>query len=155
MLVVNLAGEIVAANLRATKLYGYSREHLIGRVVESLIPARLRDRHRQHRQNFFANPEKQAMQVIEIFAVRSDASEIPVDVSLSLLTIGTETFSITAVRDATERRRLKELKRGEACCAQEKESEERFRLAAQAGKMYAYEWDDSNRFTGLFGPRNK
>ena len=141
MVVVNRAGEIVAANLQAQKLYGYSREHLIGRVVESLIPARLRDRHRQHRENFFANPEKQAMQVIEIFAVRSDASEIPVDVSLSLLTIGTETFSITAVRDATERRRLQELKRGEAVLCEKNESEERFRLAAQAGKMYAYEWD--------------
>ena len=90
MLVVNRTGEVVAANQQATKLYGYSREHLIGMVVESLIPARLRDRHRQHRENFFANPETQAIQVLEIFAVRSDASEIPVDVSLKLLTIGTE-----------------------------------------------------------------
>jgi PAS domain S-box-containing protein len=141
MLVVNRTGEIVAANQQATKLYGYSREHLIGRVVESLIPARLRDRHRQHRETFFANPEKQAMQVIEIFAVRSDASEIPVDVSLRLLTIGTETFAISAVRDATELRRLEELKRAEAVLRETDESEERFRLAAQAGKMYAYEWD--------------
>jgi PAS domain S-box-containing protein len=141
MLVVNRTGEIVAANQQATKLYGYSREHLIGRVVESLIPARVRDRHRQHRENFFANPEKQAMQVIEIFAVRSDASEIPVDVSLSLLTIGTETFAISAVRDATERRRLEELKRAEAVLRETDKSEERFRLAAQAGRMYAYEWD--------------
>ena len=138
MVVVNRAGEIVAANPQAQKLYGYSREHLIGRVVESLIPARLRDRHRQHRQNFFANPETQARQVLEIFAVRSDASEIPVDVSLSLLTIGTETFAISAIRDATERRRIEELKRAEAVL---RESGERFRLAAQAGKMYAYEWD--------------
>ena len=137
MLVVNRTGEIVAANQEATKLYGYCREHLIGRVVESLIPARLRDRHRQHRENFFANPETQAMQVIEIFAVRSDASEIPVDVSLRLLTIGTETFAISAVRDATARVRAEELKRAEAVL----ESGERFRLAAQAGKMYAYEWD--------------
>ena len=141
MLVVNRAGEIVAANQQATKLYGYSREHLIGRVVESLIPARLRDRHRQHRENFFANPEKQAMQVIEIFAMRGDASEIPVDVSLRLLTIGTETFAISAVRDATERRRLEGLKREEAVLREKNDSEERFRLAAQAGKMYAYEWD--------------
>jgi PAS domain S-box-containing protein len=110
MLVVNRKGEIVAANQEATKLYGYSREHLIGRMVESLIPARLRDRHRQHRENFFAIPEMQTMQVIEIFAVRSDASEIPVDVSLRLLTIGTETFAISAIRDATERRRIEGLK---------------------------------------------
>ena len=141
MLVVNRTGEVVAANQQATKLYGYSREHLIGMVVESLIPARLRDRHRQHRENFFANPETQAIQVLEIFAVRSDASEIPVDVSLKLLTIGTETFAISAVRDATEHRRLEELKRAEAVLREKNESEERFRLAAQAGKMYAYEWD--------------
>jgi PAS domain S-box-containing protein len=141
MLVVNRTGEIVAANQQATNLYGYSREHLIGRVAESLIPARLRDRHRQHRENFFANPEMPTMQAIEIVAVRSDASEIPVDVSLSLLTIGTETFAISAVRDATERRRLEELKRAEAVLREKNKSEERFRLAAQAGKMYAYEWD--------------
>src|ERR1700687_51658 len=113
MLVVNRAGEIVAANLQAQKFYGYSRERLIGSVVESLIPARLRDRHRQHRENFFANPETQFMQVLEIFAVRSDASEIPVDVSLSLLTIGSETFAISAIRDAAERVRAEELKRAE------------------------------------------
>jgi len=132
MLVVNRTGEIVAANQQATKLYGYSREHLIGRVVESLIPARLRDRHRQHRENFFANPEMQATQVIEIFAVRSDASEIPVDVSLGLLTIGTETFAISAVRDATGRVRAEELKRSEAIL---RESEERFRLVADTAPV--------------------
>src|SRR6516225_6498395 len=56
MLVVNRAGEILAANLQAEKLYGLSREQLIGRVVESLLPVRFRDRHRQHRERFLANP---------------------------------------------------------------------------------------------------
>jgi PAS domain S-box-containing protein len=127
MLVVNREGEIVAANLQAQKFYGCSREHLIGSVVESLIPARLRDRHRRHRENFFANPETQTIQVLEIFAVRSDASEIPVDVSLSHLTIGTETFVISAIRDATERRRIDELKRTEAVLRETRESENRYR----------------------------
>ena len=53
MLVVNRAGEILAANLQAEKLYGFSREQLIGRVVESLFPARFRERHRQHREHFW------------------------------------------------------------------------------------------------------
>jgi PAS domain S-box-containing protein len=127
MLVVNRAGEIVATNLQAQKFYGYSREHLIGSVVESLIPARLRDRHRQHREDLFANPETQAMRVLEIFAVRGDASEVPVDVSLSHLTIGTETFVISAIHDATERRRIDELKRAEAVLRETRESEELYR----------------------------
>jgi PAS domain S-box-containing protein len=136
MLVVNRGGEIVAANQEATKLYGCSREHLIGRVVESLIPARLCDRHRQHRENFFANPETQAIQVLEIFAVRSDASEIPVDVSLNLLTIGTETFAICAIRDTTARVRAEELKRSETIL---RESEERFRLVADTAPVLIWQ----------------
>jgi PAS domain S-box-containing protein len=63
MLVVTRAGEILAANLQAEKLYGFSREQLIGKVVDSLIPERFRDRHRQRREPFLANPEIQFMQV--------------------------------------------------------------------------------------------
>jgi len=136
MLVVNRAGEIVAANLQAQKLYRYSREHLIGRVVESLIPARLRERHRQHRENFFANPETQFMRVLEIFAKRSDATEFPVDVSLSRLMIGSETFAISTIRDTTERRRTEELKRSEVVS---RESEERFRLLADTAPVLIWE----------------
>jgi PAS domain S-box-containing protein len=136
MLVVNRAGEVVAANQQAQKLYRYGREHLIGRVVESLIPARLRDRHRQHRENFFANPETRFMQVSDIFAERSDGSEIPVDVSLSRLPIGSETFAITAIRDTTERVRAEELKRLEAVLQQ---SEERFRMLADSSPVLIWQ----------------
>ncbi len=64
---------------------------------------------------------------MEIFAVRSDASEIPVDVSLSLLTIGTETFAISAIRDATDRVRADELKRSESVSRKLIEAQERER----------------------------
>jgi PAS domain S-box-containing protein len=77
----------------------------------------------------------QAKQVLEIFALRSDASEIPVDVSLSLLTIGSETFAISATRDATERRRIEELKRAEAVLRETRESEQRFRLIADTAPV--------------------
>jgi PAS domain S-box-containing protein len=132
LLVVNRAGEILAANLQAEKLYGLSREQLIGRVVESLIPERFRDRHRLHRERFFGNPEAQFMKVPEIFALRSDTNELPVDVSLSRLTIGTETFAVSAIRDATERVRAEELKRSEVVL---RESEERFRLVADTAPV--------------------
>jgi len=77
MLIVNRAGEVVGANVQAEKLYGFSREQLIGRAVESLLPARFRERHRQHREHFLANPETQFMQVPEILALRSNTTEFP------------------------------------------------------------------------------
>ena len=136
MFVVNRAGEILAANLQAERLYGFSREQLIGRVVESLLPAGFRERHRQHREHFMANPETQFMQVPGIFALRSDSSEFPVDVSLSRLTIGSETFAISAIRDTTERLRMEELKRSEAVL---RESEEHFRLLADTAPVLIWQ----------------
>jgi PAS domain S-box-containing protein len=132
MLVVKRAGEIVAANRQAQKLFRYSHEHLIGSVVESLIPSRLRDRHRQHRENFFADLEIQSMQMLEIFAEHSDASEFPLEVSLNRLTIGSETFAISVIRDATERARTEELKSSEAVL---RGSEERFRFLADSAPV--------------------
>jgi PAS domain S-box-containing protein len=75
---------------------------------------------------------KTSSPVLEISAVRSDASEIPVDVSLSLLTIASETFAISVIRDATERVRAEELKRSATIL---RESEERFRLVADTAPV--------------------
>ena len=136
MLVVNRAGEILAANLQTEKLFGLSREQLIGRVVESLLPVRFRDRHRQHRERFLANPETQFIQVPGIFGVRSDTSEFPADVNLSRLTVGSETLAISAIRDATERLRMEELKRSEAVL---RESEEHFRLLADTAPVLIWQ----------------
>ena len=136
LLVVNRPGKIVAANLQAEKLFRLVREQLIGVVVESLLPVRFRERHRQHRENFLANPEAQFMQVPDIVALRSDASELPVDISLSRLNIGSESFAISAIRDATERLRVEELKRSEAIL---RESEERFRSLADTAPVLIWQ----------------
>jgi PAS domain S-box-containing protein len=105
-------------------------------VVESLLPVRFRDRHRQHRERFLANPETQFMQVPGIFGVRGDTSEFPVDVNLSRLTVGSKTFAISAIRDATERLRMEELKRSEAVL---RESEEHFRLLADTAPVLIWQ----------------
>jgi len=114
VLVVNRAGEIVVANVRAEKLFGYSHNELIGRSVESLIPPRLRAEHPQHRENFFGAPRVRPMNMgLELFALRKDATEVPVEISLSPLTTESDTFVISAIRDVTDRRRTEELKASE------------------------------------------
>jgi PAS domain S-box-containing protein len=135
-LVVNRAGEIVVANVQAEKLFGYSREELIGWSVESLIPPRLRVEHPQHRGNFFGDSRVRPMGVgLELFVLRGDGAEVPVDISLSPLTNEAGTFVVSAIRDATDRRRTEEQKMSEAVLRETRESEQRFRLIADTAPV--------------------
>jgi|SRR5208337_860527 len=139
MLVVNRAGEIVVANLQAEKLFEYEREELIGRSVESLIPPRLRAEHPQDRRNFFGDPPVRPTGMgFELFVLRKDGTEVPVEISLSPLTNEAGDFVVSAIRDATDRRRTEGLKILDAVLRETRESEERFSLIAD--KASAFIW---------------
>ncbi len=109
MLIVDSEGEIVLANPTAERLLGYSGAQLTGRAVESLIPEGLRERHQLHRANFMQASQARPMGVgLELFARRSDGSEVPVDISLSPLSTDDGVFVLLAIRDVSERRRAEE-----------------------------------------------
>ena len=136
MMVVNRAGRIVLANLQAEKLFGYTREQLVGKSVEALIPPRFCTEHPQHREDFFGDPRVRPTGMgLELFALRGDGTEVPVDINLSPLTNGAGTFVVSAIRDATEHRRTEELRRAETVLRETRESEERFELIANTATV--------------------
>jgi len=109
MLVVNLEGEVLLANPAAEKLFEHSGDEFMGRTVESLIPERLRQRHKLYRASFVSDPRARPMGAgLELFALRSDGSEVPVDISLSPLTTEHGDHILVVIRDITERKRAED-----------------------------------------------
>ena len=105
MVIVDKGGMITLVNAQTEKLFGYLRSELIGMSVESLIPTRYRDHHPRHREGFVATPLARPMGVgLELFGMRKDGSEFPVEISLSPLTTEEGTFFISTVRDVSERK---------------------------------------------------
>lgn len=109
MLVVNTKGHIVLANSQSEKLFGYTREQLLTFAIENLIPQRYRGAHSDHRDDFFSDPRVRPMGVgLELFGLRNDGQEFPVEISLSPLRTENGTYVMAAIRDITDRKHSEE-----------------------------------------------
>lgn len=102
----NPGGEIVMINQFALQQFGYQRAELIGRKVEVLIPARVRQAHVGHRENYIENnPHSRPMGIgLDLSAQKKDGTEFPVEVSLSLYSTAEGQFSIAFVNDISMRK---------------------------------------------------
>ncbi len=105
MVVADPTGLIAFVNAQAERLFGYARTELIGQPVETLIPQRFRHQHVQHRAGYVDAPKVRSMgSGRELFGIRKDGSEFPVEVSLSPVATEDGVLVSSAIRDITERR---------------------------------------------------
>jgi PAS domain S-box-containing protein len=126
-------GRIVFVNAYLERLFGYSRDELLGRSVEVLVPERFRSRHAAFRQSFYEHPEQKPMGMgRDLCALRKNGEEIPVEIALSPIRVNENSYVLAAMADISERKRAEDSLR---------QSEARLNLALSAAKAGTWDWD--------------
>ena len=99
-------GRIIWVNANTEGMFGYSRDELINKELEILVPDRFRTRHPEHRATYYADPDIRPMGVgRDVWARRKDGVEIPVEINLSPVEISGNTLVWSAIRNTSDRER--------------------------------------------------
>jgi PAS domain S-box-containing protein len=110
IVVVDRGGTIVIVNSQTERMFGYSRDELIGNKIELLVPLGSREHHGRDRAAYAADPRTRPMGAGRALTGRAkNGSEFPVEISLSPLVTDQESLVMSIVRDITDRRRAEEL----------------------------------------------
>ena len=113
MLITDASGRITLANGEAVRLFGYSREELVGDTVEKLVPQRHRLQHPRYRDAYAQQPRVREMGAnLELEAVRRDGTEFPVEISLSPIVTEEGLLVSSTIRDVSRRKQAERKFRG-------------------------------------------
>jgi PAS domain S-box-containing protein len=105
ILIADQQGAIVSVNDFALVQFGYERAELIGQKIELLIPKRYAEKHVDHRERYGRNAHSRPMGTgMDLFAIKKDNTEFPVEVCLSPYDRGNEKFAIAFISDISIRK---------------------------------------------------
>jgi len=106
VLLVGVEGRILLVNAQTEAMFGHGRRELLGQPVEMLVPTRFRGQHPLHRSAFFAAPTTRAMGAgRDLFGLRQDGSELPIEIGLNPIHTAEGSFVLAAIIDITQRKR--------------------------------------------------
>ena len=109
IIAVDQSGTILRVNSQTLQMFGYEREELIGKKIETLVPEGQRARHHEHRQEFAERPKIRRMGAgLELRGTRRDGSEFPVEISLSPVQTEQGMLVLSAIRDVSDHKRLED-----------------------------------------------
>ncbi len=108
VVVVDTSGRIVDVNAQASGLFGYSRDELLGDLVEILLPQGVRDRHVSERDRYVRSPRVRPISDgLDLSGRHKDGREFPVEISLAPHQSPEGLLLVSTIRGVAAHRRVR------------------------------------------------
>jgi len=109
LVMVDSSGTIVFVNSQTSRLFGYAPQELLNQKIEILLPQRYQSTHVGQRAGYFSDPHVRPMGARrELFGLHKDGHEVPVEISLSPLSLESGLLVTAAIRDISDRKKVQE-----------------------------------------------
>jgi PAS domain S-box-containing protein len=109
MVITDAQRKIVLVNSRTETLFGFSRDELFGQTIELLVPNHVRPPDTGHPVDSAPAPRGRVVSAgLDLRGRRRDGYEFPVEITLNPIEMEGERLISTAIRDASERKRVDE-----------------------------------------------
>lgn len=110
IVIADSQSRILKINPSILKTFGYDTEsEILGQNIEVLIPKRFQHNHVGHREKYMENPHARSMGLqFDLFGVKKDGVEFPVEVSLSPFKNSLGSFVICFIIEITNRKKAEE-----------------------------------------------
>jgi PAS domain S-box-containing protein len=110
IITVDATQSITVFNHAAERMFGCLAEEALGQPLDRFIPARFRTAHQQHINQFGQThiTRRSMGQLGEVFGLRVNGEEFPIEASISHTEVGGEKFYTVILRDITARRQDEE-----------------------------------------------
>jgi PAS domain S-box-containing protein len=103
IVVIDRTGQIQFVNRRTEGMFGYERQELLGRAVETLVPPVYAERHAAERAGYFSDARERPMgRGLDLWGRRRDGTQFPIDVALVPLQTQRGQYAAAVIRDLAD-----------------------------------------------------
>lgn len=107
VIVIDKSLNILLANSRAKQMFGYSSKEILGKPHDLLVPYRFRGNHMNLMLHYFKAPKIRPIGIgMDLFGLRKDGTEFPVEISLSFVNTPNGLLVMSLVSDITIRKQI-------------------------------------------------
>lgn len=109
IITINPKGIIETVNAATERIFGYSREEMVGQNVSMLMPNPYREQHDQYLENYHNTGERKIIGIgREALAMRKNGNLFPIDLSVGQVDLPHGRIYTGIIRDLSDRKALEE-----------------------------------------------